>query len=174
MSKPVLNVVVTCTKQKRIAAPKELSVGALKKGSIEERFSVWKKRLSATQVEKCKAGDLYSGDHWVAVKGFNAAKFDIKTWITSAGYGLLGLDDPITPYAATFSKANNDSIFNKVSKEEQANASKLWWKQLTSWRMTSHSRSLKTLARSRSSEPCLLYTSPSPRDQRGSRMPSSA
>ena len=159
MSKPILNVVVTCTKQKRIAAPKELSVGTLKKGSIKERFDVWKKRLSASQHEKCKVGDLYSGDHWVAVKGFNAAKFDIKTWITSAGYGLLELEDRITPYAATFSKANNDSIFNKVIKEDQASASKLWWKQLTSWRMTSHSRSLKSLARSRSSEPFLVVAS---------------
>jgi len=159
MSKPVLNVVVTCTKQKRIAAPKELSVGALKKGSVEERFRVWKSRLSSAQVEKCKVGDLYSGDHWVAVKGFTATKFKIKTWVASAGYGLLGLDDQITPYAATFSKANSDSIFNKVSKEEQANASRLWWKQLTSWRITSHSRSLKTLAQSRSSEPFLVVAS---------------
>jgi len=159
MSKPVLNVVVTCTKQKRFAAPKELSVGALKKGSIEERFRVWKSRLSSAQVEKCKVGDLYSGDHWVAVKGFKATKFEIKTWVTSAGYGLLELEDRITPYAATFSKANNDSIFNKVTKKEYAVASKLWWKQLTSWRMTSHSRSLKSLARSRSSEPFLVVAS---------------
>ena len=159
MTKPILNVVVTCTKQKRIAAPKELSVGALTKGSVEERFQVWKQRLSSTEVEKCKAGDLYSGDHWVAVKGFNSAKFDIKTWITSAGYGLLELDDRIAPYAATFSKANSDSIFNKVSMEEQIDASRLWWRQLTSWRMTSHSRSLKSLARSRSSEPFLVVAS---------------
>ena len=159
MSNPVLKVVVTCTKQKRYAAPKELSVGSLKKGTIEERFAVWKDRLSAPPVEKCKAGDLYSGDHWVAVKSFNATKFDIKTWITSAGYGLLEFDDLIAPYAATFSKANSDSIFNKLNKEEQSNASKLWWKQLTSWRMTSHSRSLKSLARSRSSEPFLVVAS---------------
>ena len=159
MSKAVLNVVVTCTKQKRIAAPKELSVGALKKGSIEERFRAWKLRLSAAQVEKCRVGDLYSGDHWVAVQGFSAEKYDIKTWVTSAGYGLLELDDRITPYAATFSKANDDSIFNKVSKAEYADASKLWWNQLTSWRMTSHSRSLKSLARSRSSEPFLVVAS---------------
>lgn len=159
MSRAILNVVVTCTKQKRIAAPKELSVGSLKKGSIAERFGVWKSRLSDTQVEKCKVGDLYSGDHWVAVQGFNAKKFDIKTWVTSAGYGLIELDDLITPYAATFSKANDDSIFNKVRKDEYADASKLWWKQLTSWRMTSHSRSLKSLARSRSSEPFLVVAS---------------
>ena len=33
---------------------------------------------------------------------------------------------------------------------------------------------VKVIAEVKRSSPCLLYTSPSPRDQRGSRMPSSA
>ena len=35
-------------------------------------------------------------------------------------------------------------------------------------------KNLKTILTQAGLEPCLLYTSPSPRDQRGSRMPSSA
>ena len=159
MGKKVLNVVVTCTKQKRIAAPNELSVRALSKGTVKKRFDVWKSRLSSTKVAKCKVRDLYSGDHWVSVQGFTAEKFKIKTWVTSAGYGLLDLDDRVAPYAATFSKATKDSIFNNVSENDYADASKLWWQQLTSWRMTSHRRSLKSLASSRPSEPFLVVAS---------------
>ena len=40
--------------------------------------------------------------------------------------------------------------------------------------MKSLNKNTKLNERFRSSETCLLYTSPSPRDQRGSRMPSSA
>ena len=159
MSNSVLNVIVTCTKQKRVTVPNQLSVGSLKKGSIEDRFDVWKSKLAESDAQKCRVGDLYSGDHWVAVKGFDARSFEIKTWVTSAGYGLLDLNDRVSPYAATFSKANRDSIFNKVNKDQYEDASKLWWKQLTSWRMTSHSRSLRSLMKSRSSQAFLVVAS---------------
>ena len=41
-------------------------------------------------------------------------------------------------------------------------------------RINSHTQTLSQLARCGDLYGCLLYTSPSPRDQRGSRMPSSA
>lgn len=159
MSRPVLNVVVTCTKQKRFSAPKELCVASLKKGSVATRFAEWKSRLAATKIDKCEVSELYSGDHWATALRFGSNKFEIKTWVASAGYGLLELSDKVAPYAATFSKPNKDSVFNKLSEHEYVSASKLWWKHLTSWRMTSHCRSLKSLAKSRPSEPILIVAS---------------
>ena len=48
-------------------------------------------------------------------------------------------------------------------------------KQLQDWAVIAYSSPAKqTTTTSNSNSSCLLYTSPSPRDQRGSRMPSSA
>ena len=42
------------------------------------------------------------------------------------------------------------------------------------WLLVDHATSSELALRAELIEACLLYTSPSPRDQRGSRMPSSA
>ena len=47
--------------------------------------------------------------------------------------------------------------------------------KIYAWRGRSNARGIELLRRAKADGgPCLLYTSPSPRDQRGSRMPSSA
>ena len=159
MSQDVLNVVVTCTKQKRFPVAKNLCLGAVAKGTVGSRFANWKSRLLCSGEEKCRVADLYAGDHWSTVLGFRSSSFKVKVWVASAGYGLIDLSDRVVPYAATFSKSNADSVFNKVPKQEYADASRVWWQELTKWRITNHCRSLTGLARSRSSEPLLVVAS---------------
>ena len=67
-----------------------------------------------------------------------------------------------TPFEAIFNQfnINEKELISLMRNNLKRNSFKLW-RERVSGRKTKHSV-------------CLLYTSPSPRDQRGSRMPSSA
>ncbi len=159
MKTEVLNVVVTCTKQKRVPAPKNLRLESVKAGTLEERFLEWKRRLSSTDVEKHRVAELYCGDHWATVRKFHSNKFKVEIWIASAGYGLLKLTDYVAPYAATFSRGNADSIFRKINAEKQSEASQEWWNHLTTWPFSDHCRSINQLCATRADQSFLVVAS---------------
>lgn len=159
MSSDLLNVVVTCSKQKRFPVSEKLRLGSVAKGTIATRFAEWRSRLVSSRENTCRVADLYGGDHWSTALGFKSKTFEIKLWVASAGYGLLGLEDHVVPYAATFSKPSADSVFNKIPKHEREEASRVWWQNLTKWRITGHCRSLAGLARARPEEGVLIVAS---------------
>lgn len=159
MNPKLLNIVVTCTKQKRVRASKKLQLGSLKKGRLTERFTDWKDRLQTTSVDKYPVGELYCGDHWATVQRLNSDKFEIKIWVASAGYGLLELTDVVAPYAATFSKDNKDSVFQKIPDSDQIHASRTWWELLSKWQYANHPRSFTELFASRKNDAFLIVAS---------------
>ncbi len=143
-----VNVVVTCTKDKKSPVDVDCALRALPCGTVRERFSEWRRRLSQRGRHRVRVEGLYSGDHWATVRSFCSSRFDIHVWVCSAGYGLVGMHDSITPYSATFSTTHPDSVAHNVTDTLTANAARAWWAQMTKWRGHSNGnpRSLEGLA----------------------------
>ena len=115
---------------------------------LGERIAEWRGRLSCPKSERVAVADLYAGDHWSIVRGFQSNHFEVDVWVCSAGYGLVHFTDAIAPYAATFSSKHPDSVTRQLSDQTLPEASAKWWQAIN--RLSSHKsqrpRSLKGLA----------------------------
>lgn len=128
-----VNVIVTCTKDKRISISSDCRLRDVPAGSLRERMKDWRRRLRRRWRERVIVRDLYAGDHWSVVRSFASAHFSIDTWVCSAGFGLVRIDDAITPYAATFSSTHPDSVCCKLTGVDRIGATTKWWSELTKW-----------------------------------------
>ena len=164
--KPTINVVVTCTKRKRVSPKRELQLRSVKGRSLAEKNGLWLRRLDEAVGEGIAAQDLYAGDHWSVVRALDKAAADsklrVKIWVCSAGYGLIDLDTKLHPYAATFSVGVADSITRGMRKLDPRDSAKQWWRLLTKWKgPTSGSpRSIAELARIHPHHSLLIVGSP--------------
>jgi len=130
----IVNVVVTCTKDKRYSVAEECQLRNVPGESLLVRLKEWQSRLKRNWRDRVVVEDLYSGDHWANVRAFDSAYFDIDIWVCSAGFGLIRFDDSITPYAATFSGNHPDSVSAGLADEERLAASKHWWETTSRWK----------------------------------------
>ena len=127
----MLNLVVTCTKEKRVAVNSDCELRALRHTQISNRITDWTTRLRRCKT-RVSARDLYGGDHWAVAREIDSPCFDVSTYVCSAGYGLIHIDDQIAPYSATFSRPHPDSVwFNQGKTEITSND---WWTQVCGWR----------------------------------------
>lgn len=143
----VVNVVVTCTKDKKFAVSDECKLRNVPGSVVKDRLSEWKTRLARHRRDRVPVKDLYAGDHWANVRSFGSSHFDLDIWVCSAGYGLVRYEDVVTPYAATFSSKHPDSVAAGLREEELAEAAKQWWTSTTKWKahFQGRPRSLSTL-----------------------------
>lgn len=122
-----VNVVVTCTERKTQEPPSALMLRSVPAGSIASRALEWQRRLEVVDAPATRALELYTGNHWFIVRSI-AAQFgvredlDVRVWVASAGYGLVPLDAPLRPYAATFA-AGPDGVGG-------SDDSRRWWQAL--------------------------------------------
>lgn len=132
-----VNVIVTCTNNKRFSVPKELKLRSIEGSRIDEKVKNWIHRLQSNDSQSVPAIDLYSGDHWNVVKGFSQRAQQVgiiaKIWIVSAGYGLIKMSSFLKPYAATFSPGSPDSIGYETISISRSVANQEWWEQLSQW-----------------------------------------
>ena len=131
----IINVIVTCTKQKTRKCPPALQLGNVHGRTIDARVRQWKLRLDRTEGETIGPRSLYAGDHWAVARnlgGLAKPNEQILVWVISAGYGLLGLDAPIQPYSATFSTRHPDSVvlpYDTLAYDASADK-RAWWNAL--------------------------------------------
>ncbi len=130
--KDAVNIVVTCTKAKTTSPARECELRSVPKGTVCERAAEWHRRLRKHASEAVSVEDLYAGDHWRIARDLCSSRFKIRTWVCSAGYGLIRLDDRITPYSATFSAKHPDSVCRGVSDIEGRGLLSRWWNCLAS------------------------------------------
>jgi len=128
-----LHVVLTCTNRKRRNAAGSLRLGALT-GSVEERASAWIDRVSGATLD-IEAERLYAGEYWtagMALRGTARNRFDVRVWVLSAGFGLIGVSQRICAYGATFSSGHPDSVVSHLNGKpvEQRHE---WWTALSAW-----------------------------------------
>lgn len=163
---PTINVVVTCTKRKRLSPKRELQLRSVKGRSLEEKNKLWLQGLKRAAGKKVTARDLYAGDHWSVVRALDRAvvesKLAVNIWICSAGYGLVGLDAKLHSYAATFAVGFPDSITRGMPKLDPRESAKEWWGFLTKWKGPTNGspRSVAGLAKIHPHSPLLVVASP--------------
>jgi hypothetical protein len=133
---PSVNILVTCTKRKRFAAPARLRLGAVGKGEPGDVARRWTDRLEQTNASKVHAASLYAGDHWQIAAGLPAAAAacGVKAglWVLSAGYGLIAGSARVAPYSATFSVGHADEVLSRF-KDHNPSAIRDWWASLSRW-----------------------------------------
>jgi hypothetical protein len=123
----------SCTLTKSLAPPGYLSAGELSKGSVLQRQTEWCTRIDGWEGERRKARDLYSGGHWSVVRRMASVRLGLQCFVISAGYGLVSIDAPLAPYAATFAFGQRDSVtLTRGKSAPKANVE--WWNRLCSWK----------------------------------------
>lgn len=135
-----INIVVTCSRSKRLESEDYLRLEHVRSENIRDRFKQWVnniERADQEDVPVLPANQMYSGATWHAARKLKAAAesqgFESSAWIISAGYGLIGDYVPIHSYGAAFSKSASDSISAGLTSEKDFNAEKDWWELLGGW-----------------------------------------
>lgn len=131
----VANIIVTCTKSKTVSVPESLKLRSVKRGTVEQRASLWCERLKKSSAERIKVESIYKGDHWSVAKDIRnlAGGKKFKVWVCSAGYGLLSFEDKVPSYSATFSGAHPDSVVAKSKVLDRRSGLADWWDALCRW-----------------------------------------
>ena len=162
---PHANIVVTCTKRKRRVPTEPLKFRHIGKTDIERGFEDWVERISGSEDDTLPARNLYAGDHWSVATSLErvaeASGFGATIWVCSAGYGLIGIDNKIKAYSATFSASHPDTVcrwgdgkYRRVSKE-------IWWRLQTQWPASDPftPRSITSLAAADPASPLIIVAS---------------
>lgn len=134
-----VHVVVTCTNRKRVPVPEHLHVRSLKAKGVVGRSDEWIKRLSGAEAPVA-ARSMYAGEHWLIARDLaEVVGQEATLWVCSAGYGLIPVDAPIAPYAATFAFGHEDSVAS------DADGTRQWWDLLSRW-VRPHDRQPRSFA----------------------------
>ncbi len=157
-----MNLVVTCTQRKKLASVDRLRVGSLRQSGIKGRVDEWRGHLALNGVPTRPARDLYAGDSWTVVRRLSALE-GARTWVCSAGYGLVSIGAPLAGYAATFSPGHEDSVSGKSDTATRTFECQQWWAGVSKWvgPEAGAVRSLTALARQHSRTPMLFAGSES-------------
>lgn len=125
-----VNVVVTCTARKTQPVPKSRMMRNFRRDDLRLRFENWQSQLNHSGNQRKRVLDLYCGNSWSVVRNLcvdsEIGRF-IRIWVVSAGYGLVGMDELVTSYAATFSKRERDSV---IPRDLDGHSATDWWKLL--------------------------------------------
>ena len=112
------------------------------------------------------ARQLYQGEHWSIVREFDRGDLSGKghsceLWVASAGYGLVAIDAPLRPYAATFATRHADSVAITPDDGPTAQAeNQAWWQALADLSDGVAPRSVATLAADHPRDPLVVVGSP--------------
>lgn len=141
-----VHVVTTCTDRKTRTPRPQARARHLPRASLRERLSVWQEALVTGTEARIPAASLYAGDHWQVVRELPSIAprgVTVRVWVCSAGYGLVELDTPVHPYAATFGATHPDAIAPRGSDFTASD----WWSALGDWQLPGTSvRSVADLA----------------------------
>lgn len=158
MTQPRLHILITCSNRKRATPAPPVRVAELCSREPEGRIREWISALSRCS-NRVVADRLYVGDHWSIGRSLPrlADQFDATLWILSAGYGLVTPLSPLSPYSATFSPGQADSISCSGSSDE----ARSWWNSLCRWNRHdwNHPRSIQALVQAYPSDYFLLVAS---------------
>jgi hypothetical protein len=159
-----IQILVTCSDRKTVSPPGRLRLGNVPKaGSTRDRARLWIRRIRGERVPTQEAMELYTGEHWQAVRELDhlarAQGYKPRLWICSAGYGLVPANAQLKPYAATFSRGHPDSVERTSSHEASGS---IWWNELSRWRGpdTGAERKILQIAESQPRTPVLVIASP--------------
>lgn len=90
--------------------------------NLQDTFNEWQTQTKGGNPSK----NVYKGTQWELIKKINNK---VKTYVVSAGYGIIDLTTPIVPYSITFSDAYKENKHILVPKFglSQKEANKKWF-----------------------------------------------
>lgn len=90
--------------------------------NLQDTFNEWQTQTKGGNPSK----NVYKGTQWELIKKINNK---VKTYVVSAGYGIIDLTTPIVPYSITFSDAyvENKHILVPKFGLSQKEANKKWF-----------------------------------------------
>ena len=109
---------------------------------------------------------MYVGENWRLVQALavqvQKAGWSVDVWITSAGYGLLSRETPITPYSCTFADTSEDQVARGQPAGQRLQYNREWWSALTGLRAKQEAAptSLAALAERNPTATLLMLASP--------------
>lgn len=131
---PALHIVASCTDGKRATVPPQMRLQAHRRVDLAQTFRAWWSALQAAKGPTVAASDMYKGDHWAVTRQLatvgEKAGWRVRTWVASAGYGLVPVTALIHPYSATFSTGQPDSVTSSERGKWRSEA-RVWWAALS-------------------------------------------
>lgn len=157
-----LHIFLSCTDRKRARPSVELQVRSVR-GTLAARTSTWIDRIGSRETT-FTADQLYLGEYWQSGQRLltdASKKFKVVPWVVSAGYGLLGRDDKLCPYSATFATSQADSIPRPLDPLSPSESRRQWWTSLTETRWRPSARSITDVVEDRPKDRFLVCVGPS-------------
>lgn len=133
-----IHILTTCTDRKRVPVTDDRRLREVGDGTTTHRAHAWWSRLRASPtLDLTQARYLYAGEHWLAALelpgALRAHHGTPRTWVASAGYGLVGWDAPLKSYSATFAAGAEDSVLaTVVPGTPRAPLLQEWWDAISS------------------------------------------
>lgn len=120
----LLTIIVTCTDRKSLPVADDLRVRCLAPGSIEQRARTWIRQLNETHPKR-PLRSLYQGETWTQVvrleEAVQAAGYEPRLLVASAGLGLRSVEQEAPAYGATFSPGSPDVVGTTTDQARD------WW-----------------------------------------------
>jgi hypothetical protein len=164
---PDIHILAACTDRKRVRVPNRLRLRSVAKGDPSSVAKAWCRRVKNERTETVVAGSLYAGDHWATVRQLativEQQGLTSKSFVISAGHGLVSVTSKIRPYSATFASSSPDSVTSRVSKKESRKiVLQTWWKEICAVGNASVNkpRSISALARRTPTSTFVVIASP--------------
>lgn len=121
-----------CTSSKRLVPEENMLIKNYSFNDINTSINEWKKNSESTTSNVITANELYKGHSWQeTLKNVDILSqiSPTKLLISSAGYGLINSDQKINSYQATFSKGNENSIYN-FKNDSISTPTTIWWDRI--------------------------------------------
>lgn len=163
---PTIHVVASCTKRKRATVADQHRLREVPDSDPEHRARSWWDRLQPNGASRIEARDLYGGSHWTAIKDLADALMsahDVRCWVASAGYGLVGWGASLLPYSATFTPRDQDSVVRSIPPgASRMSLHQRWWHALSTFSgpVQGEPRSLAAIAELEPSSTIVIVASP--------------
>ncbi len=164
---PDIHILAACTDRKRVHVPNRLRLRSVARGDSSSVAKAWCQRVTNERTETVVAGSLYAGDHWASVSKLPALVEEqgltSKSFVISAGHGLVSVTSQIRPYSATFASSSPDSVTSRMSKKESRKVVlQTWWNEICAMGNASVNkpRSISALARRTPTSTFVVIASP--------------
>ncbi len=128
-----LHLILSCTARKRGSEPGYPQLRSVGRAPTSDRVQQWATLLSAAS-RRYVAADLYAGEYWFTGKELvarAASARQLRVSVVSAGLGLIGIEDKVPMYGATFAARHPDSVLATMSAVVHSQGRRQWWEELT-------------------------------------------
>lgn len=127
------HVVLSCTARKRASEPGYPRLRSVGPAPVPDRVERWAALVAAAPCRHV-AANLYAGEYWqtgMALASRAELAGQVQVSVVSAGLGLIGVQDEVPMYGATFAARHPDSVLATSGSTAHSEMRRQWWDGLT-------------------------------------------